>query len=201
MKECENCNKDHDGTFASGRFCCVECSRAFSTKSKRNEINLKVSNSLKGKLPGHRGNFDKDKWKKSVTETWLRKREKIKEELEFAQWPEQLRKEHIFAEQNYCCSKCKLDKWLNEMIPLELEHRDGNRQNNSRENLELLCPNCHALTDTWRGRNKNTKSAYVSDEVFLEALQSHENIRQALISLGLSPKGGNYIRAKRLLNK
>lgn len=47
MKNCENCGNEHDGTYGSGRFCSTKCSRGFSTKSKRIEINEKVSNKLK----------------------------------------------------------------------------------------------------------------------------------------------------------
>jgi hypothetical protein len=46
--KCENCNKDHDGTYASGRFCSSECARGFSTKEKRFLINDKVSKKLLG---------------------------------------------------------------------------------------------------------------------------------------------------------
>lgn len=52
------------------------------------------------------------------------------------------------------CSNCGLDTWLDNPIPLELEHIDGNHLNNTLTNLTLLCPNCHALTDTYRGKNK-----------------------------------------------
>jgi len=45
---CENCNLEHDGTYATGRFCNRKCSAAFSTKAKRKEINKKVSQKLKG---------------------------------------------------------------------------------------------------------------------------------------------------------
>ena len=48
MKKCENCGEEHDGTYGSGRFCSTKCSRGFSTKDKRVEINKKVSNSIKG---------------------------------------------------------------------------------------------------------------------------------------------------------
>jgi hypothetical protein len=57
------------------------------------------------------------------------------------------------------CNRCGGTEWLGQPIPLELEHRDGNSANNSLENLELLCPNCHALTPTYRGKNKNRKRA------------------------------------------
>ena len=69
------------------------------------------------------------------------------------------------------------------------------------ENLILLCPNCHALTDNYRGRNINSGVLNVSDEDFVKSLQESSNIRQALISLGLTPKGGNYIRANELIQK
>ncbi|MBN2837760.1 MAG: hypothetical protein JXM74_03310, partial [Fusobacteriaceae bacterium] len=45
---CENCKREHDGSYGSGRFCSQKCSRGFATKSKRKEINEKVSKSLKG---------------------------------------------------------------------------------------------------------------------------------------------------------
>ena len=52
------------------------------------------------------------------------------------------------------CYSCKLEEWLDKPIPLELEHIDGNSSNNRIENLTLLCPNCHSMTDTYRGKNK-----------------------------------------------
>ena len=44
---CENCGCNHDGTYGSGRFCSCKCARCFSSKAKREEINKKVSNTLK----------------------------------------------------------------------------------------------------------------------------------------------------------
>jgi 5-methylcytosine-specific restriction endonuclease McrA len=52
------------------------------------------------------------------------------------------------------CEKCKLDSWLGKPIALELHHKDGNRQNHLLNNLQLLCPNCHSQTDTYRAKNK-----------------------------------------------
>jgi 5-methylcytosine-specific restriction endonuclease McrA len=51
------------------------------------------------------------------------------------------------------CESCGLTEWLEEPIPLELHHKDGNRFNNTLENFQLLCPNCHARTDSYRGKN------------------------------------------------
>ncbi|MFW6246982.1 MAG: hypothetical protein ACOC22_02275 [bacterium] len=52
------------------------------------------------------------------------------------------------------CEKCKLTNWLNVPIPLELNHINGVNNDNRIENIELLCPNCHALTPNYRGKNK-----------------------------------------------
>ena len=59
-------------------------------------------------------------------------------------------KEHI---KEHKCECCGLTTWMNEPIPLELHHIDGNRTNHKLENLKLLCPNCHAQTETYRAKN------------------------------------------------
>lgn len=52
------------------------------------------------------------------------------------------------------CEKCGLTMWQDKEIPLELHHINGNNRDNRLENLMLLCPNCHALTDSYRGKNR-----------------------------------------------
>ena len=121
-------------------------------------------------------------------------------------------KKYLIGERGHRCESCKLSIWLNKSITLELDHIDGDIKNNVKDNLKLLCPNCHSVTPTWKGRNKdsvkrqrivkNGKSGwfYVSDEELLIAIKNNKNIRQALMSVGLTPKGGNYERAYNLKN-
>jgi len=57
----------------------------------------------------------------------------------------------------HICEQCRLTQWQGKPIPLELHHINGNNTDNRLENLLLLCPNCHALTESYRGKNKKTK--------------------------------------------
>lgn len=59
-----------------------------------------------------------------------------------------------FGEKCMECGWCEINKHTNN-IPIELEHIDGDFTNNKIENLKLLCPNCHSLTSTYKGANKN----------------------------------------------
>ncbi len=56
------------------------------------------------------------------------------------------------------CNVCGRTRWNECPIPLELDHVNGDRFDNRVENLQLLCPNCHAQTETYRGRNMGRRS-------------------------------------------
>lgn len=64
-----------------------------------------------------------------------------------------LRKYLLRAEGN-CCKICNESTWLSVAIPLEVDHIDGDASNNLPSNLRLVCPNCHALQPTSKGRNR-----------------------------------------------
>ena len=98
-------------------------------------------------------------------------------------------KNALLSERGHKCECCKLSEWLGKIIPLELEHTDGNRKNNTRENLKLLCPNCHAQTPTWRrgsgSGNSGFKLKRYTDEEMIAAIKESTNLNQALVKLDL----------------
>lgn len=91
---------------------------------------LKVEKWLAGDLDGIRGSTATSKWIKWYLIT-------------------------IYGEKCMDCGWSERNKHTGN-IPIELEHIDGNFKNNNIENLKLLCPNCHSLTDTYKGANKGS---------------------------------------------
>jgi endogenous inhibitor of DNA gyrase (YacG/DUF329 family) len=58
------------------------------------------------------------------------------------------------------CNICKNSIWLGEPIPLEIHHKDGNWKNNSPDNLEVLCPTCHAIKNRQISFSNNSPDKY-----------------------------------------
>lgn len=63
-------------------------------------------------------------------------------------------RKHLIEIEGHYCHECGGKEWMGQTIPLELDHKDGNPGNNEYTNLRTLCPNCHALTHSWKGRNR-----------------------------------------------
>lgn len=193
MKNCKRCNKEFEPQKGLVNYCSIECRNSRGPRSE--EFKKIVSEKLTGRKQDKKR--PKEVIDKIVEARKLNHQQKILSseynELSF----ESLRW-RILYEQKHACNKCGINEWLGKPIILELEHKDGNHFNNDRENLEMLCPNCHSMTDTWRGRNKRKRSK-VSDTELLESLMINNwNMRQALIDVNLSPKGGNYKRCHKL---
>ena len=67
--------------------------------------------------------------------------------------PQMLRK-YMKLTSEYKCYICSLSVWNGQDITLEIEHKDGNSENNHPDNLEWICPNCHSQTPFYKVRNK-----------------------------------------------
>ena len=69
-------------------------------------------------------------------------------------------KSDILNEQNGICAICWCkQEHNNKPLVFILDHIDGNADNNNRENLRLICPNCDSQLDTFKSKNKNSARA------------------------------------------
>lgn len=91
---------------------------------------------------------------KEYIENWKNKKEDgLRGEYQISMYI----KTYLFRKFDNKCARCgwgEVNPYTNK-IPLEVEHIDGNYKNNDENNLILLCPNCHALTSTYKGANLN----------------------------------------------
>lgn len=69
-------------------------------------------------------------------------------------------KRYLLLTNGYKCWECGISKWNGKRISLELEHVDGNSDNNNLSNLSILCPNCHSQTPTYKSKNKGNGRHY-----------------------------------------
>ena len=191
---CEyGCNQEAKFQLKNGKWCCSITHHQCSEIKRKNSKGLKKSYQKDNKPRGYCGN-------KNLQRKSIESRIKNLKEKPFEEWGRKLQNELILKEQNYKCIECSIEKiWNNKPLVFELDHIDGNHYNNKKENLRLLCPNCHSQTHSWRGRGTNKGKVLVSDNDLLKAIKGHKNIRQALKSLNLAG-GGNYLRVKKLIN-
>jgi len=94
-------------------------------------------------------------------------------------------KQVLIQERGHCCESCRNSEWIGKPITIELEHVDGNNKNNVRENLKLLCPNCHSQTPTWRRRKTVGNGRKNSDKEIIEAIVTSDSMNMCLTKLDL----------------
>lgn len=143
IKQCPKCNSSHK---KKGIFCSRSCanSRKWSEETiKKRSASMKKVWARKTKEEKQeiinkrvKRNIEFHKNKRKITSTENLGRDTIRRKL--------------IEEQENKCDECNIEKWQDKYIILELEHIDGNKENNIRENLRMLCPNCHSQTPTWK---------------------------------------------------
>lgn len=165
MKACENCHQTITEAFGSGRFCCIKCSRSFSTKASREEINRKVSNALAGKPSLSKGKSSSLKGRKrpiEVVEEAVRRRSEKRLQrnasLPFEALSLKARRERILEEQAGVCAICSIKPTWNSLpLVFHLDHIKGRQFGHQRENLRMICPNCHSQTETYTSKNASSE--------------------------------------------
>jgi len=196
--KCEKCNKDHDGSYGSGRFCSSKCARSFSTSKdtqnelkdatcpkcgKKHKIRKRASEKLTYCIDcgGNDPTIEREKekcclycGKRLIKDQRKYCCHKCQYEYKYYIWLNKWKlglvdgirgdtstsryiKKYLFEKYNNKCKKCGWDVLhpVTKKSPLEIHHIDGNYKNNNEENLELLCPNCHSLTDNYGSLNMN----------------------------------------------
>lgn len=123
-------------------FTCKNCGKV--SPLKKNTTNTYCSNKCQGEF------LTKVKiasWLSGEEQGWTGKTAQLKGFV----------RKYLFEERGTACSKCGWDKRHDDgSILTEIDHVDGDAKNCSPDNLQILCPNCHSLTPTFRVRNKNS---------------------------------------------
>lgn len=206
MVRCKKCNKGFEIQKGLKNYCSLKC-RNSRNWNEEDKLKKSIANKDNEKLK-LASKIRRDKFlslPKEIYEKIIKNRNDIWVKnlfnKDFKNLSNNLRRKRIILEQEGKCNRCGLDKWLGENLCLEFEHKDGNRNNNLRENLEALCPNCHSLTSTWRGRNNYVGKGKekINHQILLNFLiDSNWNMHRSLIKMNVAPKGGNYKLCHRL---
>lgn len=179
-KYCKLCGKELTFKQRFNKFCSSSCAAKYNNVLRGPhslETKIKISKSLGGTITVEnipqkcincgkeikRGKYCSQHCKneyeaKEKTERWLKGENFVKGVW---QTPLFIRR-YLFLINNEKCEKCgwgKINK-VTGKTPLEIHHKDGDCTNNHIENLELLCPNCHSLTENNGSLNKNSKRFY-----------------------------------------
>jgi Zn finger protein HypA/HybF involved in hydrogenase expression len=110
----------------------------YELKKKANQLGLKPSFDLKGKTDHPRYVSDEIYFARNTQHGGNEMRVRIL-------------KEKLLP---YRCEVCGLEgSWQNRPLTLQIDHKNGDHSDNRLENLRFLCPNCHAQTDNFGGKN------------------------------------------------
>lgn len=173
IKKCLHCKSEFDCLKIENRiFCSHSCSATYTnierSKSPSKYEGLKMVDdcvvknceNCKSEFKINSRNFSKHKYKKYCSVKCHKEfEEKIRfdkvENSEIIVSSKMVKFYLIKKHGNKCmeCGWCSVNPTSGK-VPIELEHIDGNSENNKLENLKLLCPNCHSLTPTYKALNR-----------------------------------------------
>lgn len=168
-KYCKNCGKVLPFEKRNNDFCNRSCSASYNNKLKdgqKIETKIKISYKIRG--------IDKTEITEEDIAAFISKQEDKKRktnEEKIREWKSGINfvrgatqvpsfiKKYLFEKYDNRCQVCGWGEMNQKThtIPLQIHHVDGDCTNNLEDNLQLLCPNCHSLTDTYGILNKNSK--------------------------------------------
>jgi hypothetical protein len=153
----ENCLKPFKTIYSTKMFCNINCRKDYSSKNQILDASRSIVCPSCGKSKAATSKYCSKCWaeerRNSRIQSWLN-----------GEWSggsansiADIIRLHLLEEANYICSSVGCG--FNTPHPsdgktvLEVDHIDGNGSNHVPSNLRVLCPNCHALTSSYRGRN------------------------------------------------
>jgi hypothetical protein len=159
-KRCKFCNEiiPYEKSVLELVFCDHSCSASYNNVRKKTIPKPKCLNCGK-EVKDHINKFCNHscQWQ----HVWKENKKKIIEgKYTSPQSGNELIERFLIEERGRSCEKCGRDEWEGEKIPLNIHHVDGDATNNLPVNLQLLCLNCHGITDNYGSKNKNCTRNY-----------------------------------------
>lgn len=152
MNTCQTCGKETPNKKFCSKSCSAKKTNTTHPRRKKKPLNICVgcgketennkycSNSCQG---NHQSKLVIDRW--------------LNGEEIFTDVPSLIRN-YLIREAGNKCSICgwgEVNQFTGK-VPVELDHIDGDSTNNDKSNLRIICPNCHSLTPTYKGANRNS---------------------------------------------
>lgn len=151
-KYCPNCDERLPYEKRRNKFCSKSCSATYN-----NQGVVRVA-TVKSEECAHCGTI-KETRKNKYCDTCIKENVYSSKVTIFDDaGSDRTRKRIIIEVRGHKCENCGLAGWLGNPIPLDLDHIDGNPDNSNEDNLRLICPNCHAQTETYKGANRGGDS-------------------------------------------
>lgn len=157
IRNCKNCSKQFETTILNEKtFCNQSCSAIYNNKKRPKIKNTKFCLNCNKELNKQK-KFCSCKCQAQNKRNLVFK--KIENGTHMCVDNYSLRN-YLIEKHGAKCMKCG---WMevntvSGLVPIQLDHIDGNSDNNKLDNLRLLCPNCHSLTPTFGRLNKNGRN-------------------------------------------